>query len=128
MSNKFVSILSKAGQVASKFVVGVDLFSPFIKTYTPDSVDRAIDRAGDLARESVEVIKQAEIMGQALGIGGADKLKAAAPAMAQVILRSSAMAGKQIQDPELFQRGVTKIADGWADVLNSVHGDELVTT
>src|SRR5690606_13212372 len=88
--------LKKVGQVALQIVVGIDTFGPIVKSVAPDKVDRAIDRIGDYTRQSADIIAYAEIMGQALGnVSGPDKLKAATPAMAQVILRSDAMIGKK---------------------------------
>lgn len=115
-----MTFLKKLGQIALQVVIGIDTFGPLAKSFTPDPVDRAIDLAGDYSRRAASVITQAEIMGQALALAGQDKLKAAAPAMAQVILQSDAMIGKQIKDAAMFERGVVKITDGWADILNSL--------
>lgn len=115
-----MAFLKRLGQIALKVVIGIDTFGPIVKGFTPDRVDAVIDRVGDYTRQSAEVIAHAEIMGQALQLAGSQKLKAAAPAMAQVILRSDAMIGQKIHDASLFERGVLKITDGWADVLNSL--------
>ena len=69
------------------------------------------------------IVVQAEVMGQVLGQPGVQKLMAAAPVVAQVILRSSLLAGRQIADPALFQRGCSEIAGGMADILSSLKGD-----
>lgn len=120
-----MSFLKKLGQIALKVVVGVDTFGSMVKAVTPDGVDHVIDLVGDYSTQAAEVIAQAEIMGAALQLPGPDKLKAATPAMAQVILRSDAMLGRKIADPVLFERGVSKITDGWADILNSLDADDL---
>lgn len=74
--------------------------------------------------KSIEtIIVQVEAFGQVLGIAGPDKLKAAAPLVAQMILQSSIVAGRKIDNPALFQQGASKIADGMADVLNSLKPD-----
>lgn len=120
-----MKFLTKLGQIAAKFVIGIDTFAPMVKGFTPDHIDRVIDRVGDYSTQAARVITQAEIMGQALQLAGKDKLTAAAPAMAQVILQSDAMIGKKIKQPELFEAGVLKITSGWADVLNSLDEAEL---
>lgn len=120
-----MSFLKRLGQIALKVVVGIDTFAPLVKGFTSDRVDAIIDRVGDYTTQAADVIVQAEIMGQALQLGGSQKLKAAAPAMAQVILRSDAMVGKKIKDAATFERGVLKITDGWADVLNSLDDSDL---
>lgn len=120
-----MKFLTKLGQVALKFVVGIDTFAPMVKGFTPDHIDRVIDRVGDYSTQAAGVIMQAEIMGQALQLAGPDKLRAAAPAMAQVILQSDAMIGRKIKNPALFEQGVLKITDGWADLLNSLDAGDL---
>lgn len=120
-----MSFLKKLGQIALKVVIGLDTFGPIAKQFTPDNVDRAIDAAGDYSRRAASVIAQAEIMGQALQLAGSDKLKAAAPAMAQVILQSDAMIGKKIKDAAKFEAGVLQITAGWADILNSLDDSTL---
>lgn len=117
--------LTRIGKLALQVATGLETFGPIAKQFTPDPVDRIIDRAQDLSSQSAAIIVQAEIMGQALSLPGPDKLKMAAPAMAQVILKSDAMIGKKIKDAALFQSGITKITDGWADILNSLDGDDL---
>ena len=69
------------------------------------------------------IIVQVEGVGQVLGLPGPDKLRAASPLVAQMVLQSSVVAGRKIADPALFQRGAQKIADGMADVLNSLKDD-----
>lgn len=120
-----MKFLTRLGQIALKFVVGIDTFGPIIKGFTPDHVDRVIDRVSDYSTQAAAVIAQAEIMGQALQLAGQDKLKAAAPAMAQVILQSDAMIGRKIKNPALFEQGVLKVTDGWADLLNSLDPADL---
>lgn len=67
-----------------------------------------------------DVIVNVEAMGQALSIAGPDKLKAAAPLVAQIILKSSIMVGHSIDNQQLFTQGSAKLADGMADILNSL--------
>ncbi len=65
------------------------------------------------------IIVNVEAMGQVVGLSGEQKLAAAAPLVAQIILQSTALAGHEIANHDLFMQGVTKIASGTADVLNS---------
>lgn len=66
------------------------------------------------------IIVTVEAIGESAGLKGPDKLKAAAPLVAQAIQQSSLLAGKTIADPVLFAQGCSKIADGMVDVLNSL--------
>lgn len=67
-----------------------------------------------------DVVVQAEAMGQVLGLSGADKLRGVVPSVAQIILVSDLLAKHKIKDEALFTQGVTKVADGVADILNSL--------
>ena len=73
------------------------------------------------------VIVSAEVMGQALNLPGTQKLTAAAPQVAQIILQSALLAGKKIADQAKFNAGCVKVADGFADILNSLSADEVKT-
>lgn len=76
-----------------------------------------------------EVVTLAEVFGQAVStpLPGAEKLKAVTPAVAQIILTSSLVAGRKINDPVKFQAGAQQIAAGVADILNSLE-DKVETT
>lgn len=75
-----------------------------------------------------QIVIAVEVMGQVLGTAGADKLKAATPLVAQIVLQSGLMAGHKIANPVLFQQGAAEIAAGMADVLNSLKDEVAVTT
>ena len=107
---KLGSILLKATQI----VTGIAPFIPQAQQGTYQIISRDLEQVS-------QIIIQAELFGQALGIKGPDKLKAATPAVAQIILQSSILANHKINDAALFQQGCQKIADGMADVLNSLH-------
>ena len=70
-----------------------------------------------------QVVVNVEAFGQVLGIPGPDKLRAAGPLVAQMILQSSIIAGHKIENAALFQQGSTKVADGMADILNALKDD-----
>lgn len=120
--------LKKVGQIVLKVTEIVVGFGPVVSSLIPgDRDDKIIQVVSvDLVQIS-QIIQQVEVFGQALGIAGPDKLKAAAPAVAQIILASSMMAKHEIADPVLFRQGCTKVADGMADILNSLK-DKVETT
>ncbi len=74
-----------------------------------------------------QVIAQVETFGQALGIPGPQKLIAAAPSVEQIILTSSLMVGKKIQDEAKFKQAVSGLASHMADLLSALHGDAVST-
>ena len=113
------SFLRKFGAIALKvteIAVGV---APMAQMLYPQAKDQISTISHDLAQMAT-IIQQVEVFGQALEIKGPDKLKAATPAIAQIILQSSLLAKRKIDNPELFKAGCQKMADGLADVLNSL--------
>jgi hypothetical protein len=119
-----MSFLKKLGSIilkVSEIVIG---FGPAAAMLIPGTKDDKIIQtiSVDLA-QIAQIIAQVEVFGQALSLPGAQKLQAAAPAVAQVVLQSSIMVNHKIANPALFQTGCTKVADGMADILNSLKAD-----
>jgi hypothetical protein len=118
------TFLSKAGKI---ILDGISIFTGFNVSGLITAVD---PKAGgvvqtiskDLSQIGDAVI-QAEAIGQALNLPGAQKLIGATGPVSQIILDSALVAGKPIAQPDLFKRGSTKVADGMADILNSLHPD-----
>jgi hypothetical protein len=121
-----MSFLKKLGGVLSKGLQLVGLFGPVVKLTVPGS-DQVVDVVSKDLAQVAEVIANTEAFGQALGMAGSDKLKAAVGPVAQIILGSSLLAGRKIENEDLFKQGAKKIADGMADVLNSLHEDGVKT-
>lgn len=99
-------------------------FIPTIAALTPTKKDDAL--APVIVSELNQltgVIVSVEAAGQAIQAGGPQKLQMAAPQIAQIILGSAAMAGKKVEDPAMFQKGVESVTSGWADIMNSVKAD-----
>lgn len=116
-----LTFLSKLGSIAIK---GVSVALGLLPQLA--SIPGAGPAAGAVFSELAQiagVIVHVEAMGQVLGIKGPDKLKAAIPLVAQVVLASPLFANKKVADLALFNTGVEKLAGGFADVLNSIHPD-----
>jgi hypothetical protein len=116
-------VLLKGVQIATGLA---PLAGPLISTVSPGSAGSVAVVTSDL-NQIAAIIAQVEAMGQALSLKGTDKLKAAGPLVAQIIVSSSLLVNKKIADPNLFNSGAAKIADGMADVLNSIHADSMTT-
>lgn len=114
--------LKKFGQIVLKVTEVVSGFAPLIQTTVPNSGNVVREVQSDLAAIA-GVIGQVEAIGQVLNTPGADKLKASTPLVAQVLLQSSLLAHHKIANSTLFQQGAQKMADGMADVLNSLKDD-----
>lgn len=118
-----MSLLKKIGTVILKATELITGFGPLL----PPQYQHAEQVLVSDLKSIESVIVNVEAFGQVLGIKGPDKLKAAAPLVAQMVLQSSLVAGRKISDPALFQQGASKLADGMADILNSLK-DDIDTT
>ena len=119
-----LTFLSKAGKI---ILEGINVFTGFnlgglITRVDPKAGEYVQTISKDLAQIG-DAITTAEAMGQAIAAPGAQKLTMAAPLVAQILLDSAVVAGKPIANQDLFSQGAKKIADGMADVLNSIHPD-----
>jgi hypothetical protein len=115
-----MKFLSKIGKYLLKGTVVLAGLGPL---WQETKVGDKVELVSDKLIEIRTVILQVEAVGQALGLPGAQKLTAAAPLIAQVILDSAIVGDRKIADPELFKAGSKKIADGMADVMNSLKDD-----
>lgn len=108
---QFGSLVLKIGQIVAGIAPVVRKDAPYLQTI-----------ANDL-EQIARIIQDVEVIGQVLGSAGPDKLKMAAPLVAQVVVRSDLLAGRRIADATRFQAGVTAIASGMADVLSSLEAE-----
>lgn len=122
-----MGFLAKIGVIALKASQVIMGFAPVAAMAYPSQAGTIQTISQDSA-QIANIIQTMEVAGQALQIKGPDKLKAATPLVAQVVLQSAVLANHKIAQPELFKQGTQKIADGWADVLNSLKEDGIQTT
>ncbi len=121
-----MTFLKKLGEILVKGLAIAIGVGPVVAQAVPGAGGIVTLVASDL-EQIQQIIVEVEAMGASLGLPGADKLRAAAPLVAQILLQSKALVGKPIANGPLFTQGATKIADGFADVLNSVHPDAAQT-
>lgn len=114
-----MGFLKKLGSILLKGTAIVAGVGPLVTSNVPAAAPVMATVVDTLARLA-GVVTQMELVGQALSLSGADKLKGATPAFAQAILESSFLVGKKIKDPELFKRGCVKMGDGAVDIMNSL--------
>lgn len=117
-----MTFLKKLGSIIAK---GLQLAGQF-EGLIPANVAQTYTIVKNELVQIAKVIIDVEVMGQALSLPGAQKLTAATPAVAQIILDSAILAHRKIADEALFKAGAQKIADGMADVLNSIKDDVQV--
>lgn len=119
--------LKRIGQILATGLQLITGFGPlFAKTY-PSTSNTIAAVTDDLTKVS-NVIQSVEAMAASLGDGslsGVQKLQAAAPQVAQIVLQSELMfdsiTGKEseIANPELFKKGCADLATAVVEILNS---------
>lgn len=124
------SFLKNLGQILNAGVGVVSILSPtlgpLIGALIP-STKAGIQNINDELPEIADTIVKVEAIGQALSLQGPDKLKISIPLVTQIIMKSKLMYEKVIKNAALFQQGVTKIADGMVDILNSITVEDKKT-
>jgi hypothetical protein len=123
-----MKFLSKLAEYFTKGLQIVAVFAGVSAKILPGSVNTEIQVVSEDLKEIGQVIVDTEQVGVALALKGPDKLKAAAPKVADILLQSAMLANHKIENPTLFSQGATKIADGMADVINSLHADGIAVT
>jgi hypothetical protein len=122
-----MKFLSKLGAIISKVNPVLGIASGIVAGFLPQDKRGKVENVTATISNDLSVlagvITSVEGVGQALGIKGPDKLKAAAPLVAQAILSTALLSRHKIANEALFQQAATKIADGMADLLNSLDAD-----
>lgn len=121
-----MTFLKRLGQILAQGLEIVLGLEPIIARQFPNASAPVQVISKDLAAVA-QVVVEMEAIGQVMGTAGPDKLKAAAPLVAQVIMQSSLMAGKTVANPALFNTACSEIAGGMADLLNSLSVQGLVS-
>ncbi len=118
---RFLTKIGKLILKGTRYIVGI---SSTVQRVSPDGrVETFVDKLLEIR----DVIIKLEAVGQALHLTGVNKLKGAAALVAQVILGSGVMINRKIGNEAMFLQGATKMADGMADVLNSLKDDNIET-
>lgn len=115
-----MKFLTKLGMIIAKVTAVATGISPLFPQY-----DKVTGKVVDTLNGIAAIVMNVEVFGQVLGTAGPDKLKAATPLVAQIILQSDMMTGKKINDQVLFAQGVEKVTAGIADILNSIKDSEI---
>src|SRR6266699_3536643 len=114
-----MNFLIKAASILIKITSILDGFAPLVPAATP-GVPAVLGTVQSELTQMFNVVVQAEVFGQVLKTPGPDKARAAAPALAQLILTSTFFSNKKIADPTKFQAAVTAMGGNLADILNSL--------
>lgn len=121
-----MTFLKKLGEILVKGLEIATGIGPLLQGSFPSAAG-TIGVIENEFNQIANIVVTVESVGQALQQPGPQKLAAAAPLISQVIMKSSLLANRKIADPVLFQKAVTEIGGGMADLLNSLK-DDIDTT
>lgn len=105
--------LKRLGEWIGKALFGARTVSPLL----PSSIG---DKAIDFLTKFSHAIGVTEALGQQLSLKGPDKLKGAAPLIADEVLAWADTVGYEVDDKDAFKAAATALTSAWADVLNSL--------
>lgn len=116
-----LTFLNKLGLDIVKVAGIVTGFEPLALAALPSAAGVISSVVGELQQMS-SIVVGIEAVGASTTpvMTGVQKLQAATPQVAQVILKSSALVGHTVDNQALFTQGASSIASGIADVLNSL--------
>ena len=135
MSNKFVSVLKKIGEVFSgkpgtKIQPSVDAYTNLaraVAAITPNTTDdqiveaeAAITQDGLIRLQSI--ITDAEVVGQTLGLAGDQKAIMSAQAINQLLMDLPLVKGLKPEDPEQTKADAAAVGAAFAKYLNGFKG------
>lgn len=116
-----LTFLKKIGEDIIKVAGIVTGFEPLALAAMPGVSGAISTVVGDL-QQMASIVVSVEAVGASMtpALTGAQKLQAATPQVAQIILKSGALVGHEVADQALFTNGAEQIASGIANVLNSL--------
>lgn len=118
--------LKKVGIIIGKTAEFLVLGGPIISALIPGKKDdQIVAIAQSVIGQAVQVVVQVEAFGAALALSGADKLKAAAGPIAEILIQF--LKGRKIKDAVKFRAGVEKFTSGLADILSSLEDGDIET-
>jgi hypothetical protein len=122
----FISVLKKIGLDALKVAQVAAGLAPAVETFIPQTA--TVSRYENDFTAGINAIQVVEQMagllspldgnGNPIPMTGAQKLRAALPAIQTLLKQSEALQGKTLKDPAAFEAGSTQIVNGLVQVLN----------
>lgn len=114
-----MNLLKKIGNVLLTATGVLTGYGPLIGTLIPgDKDDKIMATALDKLDLAANTIVRVEGFGQAIKLPGADKARAAAPEVFQILLNLKLVAGKKPKDVEGAKAAAQRLGGDLADFLN----------
>lgn len=114
-----MTFLKKLGIVVGNIVGVAAGLGPIASAMFPSKAGE-ITKTVDSINQWAAIIGQVEVIGQAIGLKGPDKLKAAIPSIGQAIAMTDLVVTHKIKNQALYQQAVSELTQGTVDLLNSL--------
>lgn len=121
-----MSFLKKLGQIIATGIEIITGIGPILSAAIPGSSGVIGKVANDL-QSIAQIVIQAEAMGAALGLSGADKLRAATGPVVQILMQSELIAGHPVTDAAALTTAAQNIINGVVAALNAINANAIKT-
>lgn len=130
MTNKFVSFLETAGKVIADAALVYTGAGPLFTNLFPQKEQPTVAAIGSDLQQIASVVTQVEGTFAAVSSAptGSLKLQAATPQVASIIEAVLGFTPDKVQNPTLYNQGVTEITQAMVDILNSIKGSAVVSS
>ncbi len=126
----FLSVLKKIGQEVNAASAFVPVYGQLLQATTAlipgDREDKAIAKGIAVTTDGLtrfqNIVVDAEVFGQAIGVKGADKAIGAAPAILQLFLDLPVIKGRKPKDAEVTKADAAALGGALAKFLNGFEG------
>lgn len=122
-----MTFLKKAGQIIAEGIAILGGIAPILQA-TNSKQAAIVETVSKDLTEIGQVVISMEGVGAALGLSGADKLRAATGPVIQILMQSELLAGKPITDAAALNTAAQSIINGVVAALNAVHANAATAT
>lgn len=122
-----MTFLKKLGQIIAEGIAIIGGIAPILQATNPQAGTVVQTISKDLEQVG-QIVIQVEAMGAALGLSGADKLRAAVGPVVQILMSSELLAGKPVTDAAALNQAAQDIINGVVKALNAVHPSAATST
>ena len=118
--------LKKVGIYLAKTAEFLAFGGPIISQLIPGTKDdQIIAISQSVIGKAINVVVQVEAFGAALGLSGAEKLKAAIGPVSEIFLEF--FKGRKVKDVARWRNGISQIVSGLAECLSSMDDSDIDT-
>lgn len=121
-----LTFLKKLGSILVQVAGVATGIGPILKPFlgSGKTATGVITATNDLTSIASMVVQIETVFNTIPNSSGQQKFAALVPLVKNIISTSEVVAGKKIQNEDLFSKGATEVAQGMVDILNAIHPDE----